>query len=104
TLQLVHGQDRLALARPLLSHTEDASDHNLPLMYWYGIEPLAQEEPAAFAELEWQTQISLLRRFIARRITEDIEKNPAAVNRFLEGTNATPGAQLDILQGMAEGL
>jgi putative membrane-bound dehydrogenase-like protein len=105
TLQRLPPQERLALARPLLVHAEDASDHNLPLMYWYGIEPLAKEQPGAFAELEWQTQVPLLRRFIARRITEDIERNPAAVNRFLESaaTNSAP-AQEDILRGMSEAL
>jgi len=105
TLQRLPANERLALARPLLAHAEDASDHNLPLMYWYGIEPLAKEQPGAFAELEWQTQIPLLRRFIARRVTEDIEKNRLAVNRLLESvaTNSAV-AQEDILRGMSEAL
>ena len=106
TLQRLSPQDRLALARPLLAHTEDANDHNLPLMYWYGIEPLAREQLEAFGELEWQTQIPLLRRFIARRVTEDIERNRVAVNRLLEAaaTNSASGARTDILRGMSEAL
>ncbi len=30
----------------LVSHGEDASDHNLPLMYWYAAEPLAAVDAA----------------------------------------------------------
>ncbi len=29
----------------LLAHSEDVGDHNLPLMYWYAAEPLADEDP-----------------------------------------------------------
>ena len=39
-----------ALAQALLSHAEDAEDHNLPLMVWYGIEPLATND-ARFVDL-----------------------------------------------------
>src|SRR5262249_50636396 len=34
------------LAAALLGHEEDADDHNLPLLIWYGVEPLATAEPA----------------------------------------------------------
>jgi putative membrane-bound dehydrogenase-like protein len=32
------------LAAGLLAHVEDAGDHNLPLMYWYAIEPVAESD------------------------------------------------------------
>ena len=35
----------------LVGHGEDASDHNLPLMYWYAAEPLAALDPARAARL-----------------------------------------------------
>lgn len=31
---------RAAIAEPLLARAEDAKDHNIPLLLWYGIEPL----------------------------------------------------------------
>jgi putative membrane-bound dehydrogenase-like protein len=103
-LQRLHGNERLELAQALIAHAEDAADHNLPLMYWYGIEPLAQEQPAAFAQLEHKTQIPLLRRFIARRVTEDIERNPAAVNLLLDDAVKNSAAAVELLRGMSEAL
>ena len=37
---------RWGIAEGLLSHAEDAGDANLPLMDWYGIEPLVPADPA----------------------------------------------------------
>jgi putative membrane-bound dehydrogenase-like protein len=45
---------RAAIAEPLLARAEDAQDHNIPLLLWYGIEPLVGADAArglAFAEL-----------------------------------------------------
>jgi hypothetical protein len=45
---------RPAIAEPLLARAEDAQDHNIPLLLWYGIEPLVGADAArglAFAEL-----------------------------------------------------
>lgn len=57
----------------LASHAEDATDHNLPLMYWYAAEPLAEEDGTralAFA-ISAGEQIPLLRDFMLRRIGSD---------------------------------
>ena len=69
------------LAQGLLSHAEDATDHNLPLMYWYGIRDLP---PAELVKLVKDCRIPLVTQFIARRITEDIEKDSAPLNALLE--------------------
>jgi len=37
--------NRWDILAALASHSEDASDHNLPLMYWYAMEPLADADP-----------------------------------------------------------
>jgi putative heme-binding domain-containing protein len=102
TLQRLPAQNRVGLARALLAHTEDATDHNLPLMLWYGIEPLAAADPTAFGELEWQTQIPLLRKFIARRVAEEIERHPALVNQLIASVaqKGSASQQLDVLEGM----
>jgi len=54
----------------LISHTEDAPDQNLPLMYWYALEPVVGKEPAKAARFISKTQIPLLRQFITRRIAQ----------------------------------
>ena len=45
-LQRLPLEQRWAIAEGLLSHAEDAADANLPLMNWYGIEPLVPADPA----------------------------------------------------------
>ena len=41
----------------LLSHAEDANDHNLPLMYWYAAEPLADVDKSRALALAWQAKV-----------------------------------------------
>src|SRR5262249_15600447 len=37
--------NRWEILTALVRHADDASDHNLPLMYWYAAEPLAAVDP-----------------------------------------------------------
>ena len=34
-----------------MTHAEDAADHNLPLLIWYGLIPLAESDPAGADEV-----------------------------------------------------
>jgi len=96
---------RSSLAAPLLSHAEDAKDHNLPLMIWFGLIPVADSAPATLARLATEGRIPLVRRFIARRLAEDIEKNPVPLNSLLESAaNGSEGLQKDVLAGVSEAL
>src|SRR5213594_2704417 len=105
TLQRLPVSQRTGLAAALLSHTEDANDHNLPLLIWYGLIPVADADPAALATLAANAELPITRKLIARRLAEDIEKNPAPLNQLLQLTAARPVAfQTDILNGMADGL
>lgn len=105
-LQRIPAAERGVLARALIAHDEDTSDHNLPLMLWYGIEPMDNADPVGFARLEWQTKISLLRTFISRRVTEDIERRPEVVNDLLRtvARKAPVEQQFDVLEGMCQAL
>jgi len=38
-------KDRWTVLEHLTRHAADANDHNLPLMYWYAAEPLAEADP-----------------------------------------------------------
>src|SRR5262249_10145418 len=51
TLQRLPTADRPDLAAALLSHAEDASDHNLPKLIWYGLSPLVDLNPNALVPL-----------------------------------------------------
>src|SRR5262249_52035256 len=39
-------EQRLTVLRTLTRHESDAGDANLPFMYWYAMEPLADVDPA----------------------------------------------------------
>ncbi|PYM10103.1 MAG: hypothetical protein DME18_16920, partial [Verrucomicrobia bacterium] len=105
TLQRLPVSQRVDLAAALLAHMEDANDHNLPLLIWYGLIPVADADPAALATLAANAELPLTRKLIARRLAEDIEKNPAPLNQLLQLSTAKPVAvQTDILNGMADGL
>jgi hypothetical protein len=73
-LELASGLQRLPLdqrwpiAEALLGHAEDAADAYLPLMIWYGIEPLATADPDRFVSLIVKTKMPLAREHIARRM------------------------------------
>jgi putative membrane-bound dehydrogenase-like protein len=70
-LQRLPAEERWELAAALLSHAEDADDHNLPLMYWYGIEPLVVADPARALELANKSKIPKVSAFILRRAASD---------------------------------
>lgn len=99
TLPSLAPDARTALAALLLSHSEDATDHNLPLMYWFGLRDLA---PAQLVALFPSCRIPLIRQFIARRVTEDIAQAPAALNTLL--ASGETAHLSDILRGMADTL
>ncbi len=97
----IHERTKVAVA--LLSRVEDADDHNMPLLVWYGLTPLADVNLPALVELakvcEWPTT----RRFIARRIASEVEKQPNVLNALLElAISRSPEFQADVLAGMSE--
>ncbi|MBI1374709.1 MAG: hypothetical protein GC159_18475 [Phycisphaera sp.] len=67
-LQRLPLDQRWAIATALIQHPEDAEDHNLPLMYWYGIEALVPTDKTKATMLLAKTKVPLLRQYIARRM------------------------------------
>jgi putative membrane-bound dehydrogenase-like protein len=67
-LQRLPHEQRWAVAEALAGHAEDATDANLPLMLWYGIEPLVPDHSEKAARLLTKCKIPLVRQNIARRI------------------------------------
>ena len=66
-LQRIPLEARWPIAEGLLTHAEDAKDHNLPLMIWYGIEPLVPLDKKHAIALAAKSKIPLVRQYIARR-------------------------------------
>ncbi len=104
-LQKVDADKRWDLAAALVAHGEDATDHNMPLMDWYGIEPLPVLNSMRSIDLVKQSRIPLVRKFVARRLTEDLEKNPGPIDALLEmAGNSSETIQMDVLDGMTEAM
>jgi len=105
-LQRLPLERRSRLALGLMQRSEDRDDHNLPLLLWYGVEPLATETPEVALELIRRGRIPKPREYAARRITEQIRERPAAVNQLVDLLSDSADRELQrlILQGMAEGL
>ncbi len=105
TLQRLPWSQRGALAAALSRRIEDAADHNLPLMVWYGLMPVAEGDPSALAKLAAECELPTTRRLATRRLAEEIEKRPAPMDALLSLASRRPvPLQRDVLTGIAEGL
>ena len=104
-LQRLDSANTDVIAESLLQHPEDANDHNLPLLLWYGIEPLIAKDPNLGVILARHSQIPQINTLIARRLAEDLEKHPEPVSLLLEDIKgAKPEAQLPTLYGLSAAL
>lgn len=98
---------RWSIAEQLVEHGEFADDRVYPLMVWYGIEPALISEPESALNLALKSKLPLVREFVARRLTEDIERHSEVVNQLVAtlGTSSVrTGQQMDILHGMTDAL
>ena len=59
-LQRMPAENGWAIAEGLITHEKDAGDANLPLMDWYGIEPLVPADPNRALRTAWRR-----RRFLS---------------------------------------
>lgn len=103
-LQRLPLEARWPIATALAKHEEDANDRQQPLMIWYGIEPAVAADPMKGVELIAAAKIPTVRRLVARRITEDFEKNSTAVDALVALATKTEATRDDILRGMGAAL
>jgi putative membrane-bound dehydrogenase-like protein len=90
----------------LVLHSEDENDHNLPLMYWYAAEPLAEADPSLALKLALSCgeTIPLVRDFMLRRIAslDSAESLAILVDALANSTDANE--QLAILSAIRQAL
>lgn len=103
-LQRLSLEARWPIATALAQHEEDANDRQQPLMIWYGIEPAVAANPMKGVEFIANAKLPTVRRLVARRIAEDIEKHPAAVDALVALMTENESVRPDVLAGMAAGL
>ena len=106
TLQRMPVNRRVDLAAALMTRREDADDHNLPLLVWYGMIPAVEADPRRAAELAVSSRWPKTQRLIVRRLASLIEHHPEGMDRLvavLADTHDEP-AQQNLLAGIADGL
>ncbi len=85
---------RWDIAEALVRHAEDAEDHNLPLLYWYGVEPLVAADTERALRLAAAARIPLIARFVVRRAAND----GSMLNGVLAAIRAQPQARPMMLE------
>lgn len=97
-------EERFAFATALAAHAEDSEDRQQPLMIWYGIEPAVMAHPDKAIALAVNAKIPTVRRLIARRLAEEIDKAPGPVDALLLAALQSDAAREDIAKGLSEAL
>ena len=106
TLQRLPIDKRVAVACGLAAHAEDESDHNLPLLVWYGLIPVADQNLPELITVLTASKWPTLNRLISRRIAEELEKQPEIAAKMLAAAQDPTVSNLttDIVMGLSEGL
>lgn len=103
--QRLNIEQRLPMVTALTTHAEDADDHNLPLMNWYALEPIASQRPDLAVGLLKTIQIPVVKGYLVRRLTqlgEDQWLNAVLQEAFAAGQPVDE--QIRLLQEVQEGL
>ena len=99
SLQRIEYDSRWSIAQALVDHAEDASDHNLPKMIWYGVEPLVAGNSGRTLDLVSENKMPMVTRFVARR---SVDAN--AVGALIAHLEEKPESTATLLEGMLDGL
>ena len=100
-LQRMPPAERWAILTGLAGHAIDASDHNLPKMLWFALEPLVPADPARALALATGGRIPVLARWTARRAVAANQLAPIAA---VLGAAAANGQRQALLEGLRDGL
>jgi putative membrane-bound dehydrogenase-like protein len=96
--------ERSPILSKLLSHPDDFADHNLALMYWYALEPLAETDPERMLARACYAARPALVPFAARRVASaGTPEALAVVVRAIDRVN-DPEQHLPLLRGTQEAL
>jgi putative heme-binding domain-containing protein len=92
---------RWAVAQNLVAHAEDANDHNIPKIIWYGVEPLVATDAPRALKLAANSKIPLVASFIARRAIA-AKQFDAVAAALVENTD--PALRVTLMEAMRDGL
>jgi len=95
TLQRMPVEDRVVLASTLAGRVEDAKDHNLPKLVWFGIFKIGKDKLNVAKASKWPD----LLRYIARSAIND----PKMVEAIVSLATAEEKKSESLLKGLTEG-
>ncbi|MBM4075916.1 MAG: dehydrogenase, partial [Planctomycetes bacterium] len=102
TLQKLAAKSRWGVAKSLVARSEFADDPVLPLMIWYGIEPVVPKDPKRAVELASLSVIPQVTENIARRLTLELEDDPSHIEELLSQTvSGKVQSSQSVLAGMS---
>ncbi|TWU58709.1 Cytochrome c [Rubripirellula tenax] len=106
TIQRLPVAMRASLATPLVAHASDAGDHNLPLMIWYGLIPVALESPGELVPVAAACQLPTTLRLMTRAMAEQMTELPEPIDRLIRIAVQRNDAAYTatVLAGISEGL
>lgn len=81
-LQRLPLEQRWGIAENLAAHAEDNDDPNIPLLVWYGVEPLVAADPARALATFTRAKLEHVRRFTVRRAAADPALHEALVRHL----------------------
>lgn len=103
-LQRMHLKKRAEVAEQLVSYEQDANDHNLPLMVWYGLIPVAEHHPDHLVDVVKACTWPRTGRLITRRLTEMIEDNRKPLEGVIDVAIADSSKRDWVIAGLEQGL
>ncbi|OYP37106.1 PVC-type heme-binding CxxCH protein [Rhodopirellula sp. MGV] len=86
-LERLPNEPRWPIVEQLAKSAIDSHDHNLPLMVWYGLEPLVGDDPQRALAIAKGSPLPNLERFVIRRTTTTPEGRDALVERLISDSN-----------------
>ncbi len=98
-LQRVDDSTAWRIAEGLATQAEDADDHNIPRLIWFGLEPRVMKDPKRALELARVSAIPMLTRHIVRRLTRG-----DLTDEVIEAITEAEQNQLIMLSGLQDGL
>ncbi|HEX6070516.1 MAG TPA: PVC-type heme-binding CxxCH protein, partial [Longimicrobiaceae bacterium] len=98
-LQRMPEASRWEVAAGLAGRAEDADDHNIPKLLWYGVEPGVAASPERALALAGESAVPAVTEFVARRLVDADMLDPlmVALERY-------PRARVALLRGMRTGM
>ena len=99
-LQRMPESERWEVVEGLYSHSEDANDHNLPLMDWYAAEPLVPLDMDRALGLALKTEIPNILPFTIRRMTATGGTEALRVLARALETETDPAKQAELVKGL----